>query len=164
MSIARGLGLLPVGFLLSCTLSTARTIDKDHLKGIEEIKVFTMVVLPSAEESRRFSESIEDFVTRKLASNGLKPAENDSPRVWVIVNTIEVGDQSDAVAAWISVELRESVFLKRDPSLSPAAGPVPVWQEGVLVCVPSERLEATVMDWVDTYTNMFLEEWRRANE
>ena len=143
--------------------STTVSKKRDSLVGLEDIKVLVELLNPAAKKYGLTRQALQTDTELQLRQNGIGVLSlfEDSPRpgnARLYVNIcIAISKEMGVAAVNISVELHQTVLLKRDPTK--AFHGVTTWEEGSVVLPTLNNLKnirGDVKDHVEEFINDYL--------
>ena len=154
---------LAVLLLLACFVArTGRstTLAPTQLKGIRGVNV---VVNVTGMPTEALKKSIQARVENELSGAGLLLTSSDAQWFYFEVEAVPISAREEGpVALLISARLRESVVLKRDPTIPLANDGLTWWKQCLKVSTRTD-LSKTIEETLEYYVGEFAEHWRIEN-
>lgn len=138
--------------------------QRDTLRGLEGVQVIVERPIPGAEGDGLTKQALQTAVELQLRQQGIKVLSQEESLLtpgwpYLNVSVTLVGIDKPIVAATISVQLKQGVFLRRAPSVTCTAA---TWDRAGTVIVGRYNLR-TLRDDINDLVAMFINDYLTAN-
>jgi hypothetical protein len=134
------------------------------LRGIKAVDVQVAPIEPEIENLGLRRDQIQTDVELELRRNRIPIARDSSGatgHLYLVMNCLELSVPKGILACSVLLELIQDVRLMRDPSITALA---PTWNDGGIATGNVDRLtdlRQTIRDFVDEFSNAYLEQNRQ---
>ncbi len=165
----RRMNVLPKALLLCCALFAGRPLsaanqsrgdrefERAPLRGLRSFHVVVEDLDPEAAGVGLNRDGLQTDVEVKFRTTGLPLRDGTSPYYYVRLTFLDLG----SVVTWyVTAELREEVFLPREPPLRRVAA---IWSAGQIGSVGRARVVEMIRQTVRDVTDKFINDYLAAN-